>query len=187
MRDAAERALDIIAQVGDALLCDVDRRGAGFDLGEIEDVVDQREQIGTGAADRRCHLDLFAGEILIAVIDELLREDEQRVERRAQFVRHVGEELRLVFRGERELLGFLLERAARFFDLAGALLDFFVLLGQQARFLLELFVGRTELFLLRLQFGRERLRLLEQFFRSHVGRDRIEHDADRLGELIEEE
>ena len=32
----------------------------------------------------------------------------------------------------------------------------------------------------------ERLRLLEQVLRPHVGLDRVEHDADRLGQLIEE-
>ena len=133
------------------------------------------------------HLDLLAGEVLLAVVAELLREDQQRVERRAQLVRHVGQELRLVLRGERQLLGLLLEGAARFFDLARALLDFFVLLGKQAGFLFQLFVGAAQLFLLALQFGRQRLRLLEQFFRAHVRGDRVEHDTDRLGELVEEE
>jgi hypothetical protein len=37
-----------------------------------------------------------------------------------------------------------------------------------------------------LQLLRERLRLLEQVFRPHVRLDRVEHDADRFGELVEE-
>ena len=32
----------------------------------------------------------------------------------------------------------------------------------------------------------QRLRLLEQVLRSHVGFDRVEHDADRFGQLVEE-
>ena len=57
------------------------------------------------------------------------------------------------------MLGFLLERAPRFVDLARALLDFFVLLREQTRFLFEFFVGLLEFELLALQFRGERLRL----------------------------
>ena len=32
----------------------------------------------------------------------------------------------------------------------------------------------------------ERLRLLEQFFSPHVRLDRVDHDTDRFGQLIEE-
>ena len=99
-------------------------------------------------------------------------------------------------------------------DLAVLLLDFFVLRGEQPRLLFQLFVrllqlflllleqllrglqrlrlrlealvGLGELFLLRLQLLGERLRLREQLLRPHVRLDRVEHDADRLGELIEQ-
>ena len=43
-----------------------------------------------------------------------------------------------------------------------------------------------QLLLLRLQLVGQRLRLLEQLFRAHVGGDRVEHDADALGQLVEE-
>src|ERR1700681_576683 len=187
LRHAAERPLDVVADVRDALLGDVDRGGAGLDLREVEDVVDEREQIGAGSPDGLRHLDLLVGEVLLAVVAELFGEDQQRVERRAQLVRHVGEKLRLVLRGERELFGLLLERAARFLDLAGAPLDLFVLLREQPRFLLELLVGLLQLVLLRLQLDGERLRLLEELLGAHVGGDRVEHDADRLRELVEEQ
>ncbi len=39
--------------------------------------------------------------------------------------------------------------------------------------------------LLQLELARQRLRLLQQVFRARVGLDRMEHDADALGELIE--
>ena len=92
--------------------------------------------------------------------------------------------------------------------------DFGLLLGQQPRFLLQLgvgllqllllaleqffgslqrvgllfqaLVGLGELFLLALQFFGQRLGLLQQFFGPHGGRDGIQHDADGLGELVEE-
>ena len=128
----------------------------------------------------------FGGEVALGVLRELIREDEQAVERRAQLVRHVREELGLVLRGERELLGLLLERLAGLLDLAVLALDLDVLLGEQARLFAELLVRLLQLFLLALQLPRERLRLLEQLLGAHVRLDRVEHDADRLGELIEE-
>ena len=72
-------------------------------------------------------------------------QDQQRVERRAQLVRHVGEELRLVPRGDRELVGLLLETGACQLDLAVLDLDVAVLLGEERRLLLELLVGLAQL------------------------------------------
>src|SRR5204863_7437366 len=61
------------------------------------------------------------------------------------------------------------------------------------RLLLELFVRalelvtlRLELFRLRLEFLGQRLGLLEELFRPHRRDDRVEHDADRLRQLLEE-
>ena len=103
---------------------------------------------------------------------ELLAQDQDAVERRAQLVRHVGEELRLVLRGERQLGGLLLERAAGLLDFLVLALDFDVLLGELLRLLLELLVGLLQLALLRLQLGGELLRLLEQAFGLHRRFDR---------------
>ncbi len=61
-----------------------------------------------------------------------------------------------------------------------------VLLGKQAGLLLQLLVGVLQLFLAGLKLLGQRLGLLEQVLRPHVGLDRIEHDADRLRELIQE-
>ena len=61
------------------------------------------------------------------------------------------------------------------------------------RLLLELGIGALELLLLalqllglRLQLLGERLGLLEQFLRAAVGDDRVQDDAERLAELLEE-
>ena len=70
--------------------------------------------------DRLRELDLLLVQVAVRVVGEQLREDQQRVERRAQLVRHVREELALVLRRERELLGLLLERRPRELDLAGS-------------------------------------------------------------------
>ncbi len=84
-----------------------------------------------------------------------------------KLVRHVGEELRLIFRGERQLLGLAFELLTRFVDLARAPFDFGVALLQKPRLLLELLVGVLQLHLLALQLGRERLRLHEQLLGAH--------------------
>ena len=123
-------------------------------------------------------LDLLAGEVAVRVLGQLLAQDQDAVERRAQLVRHVGEELGLVLRGERELGGLLLDRAPRLLDFLVLRLDLDVAVGELLRLLLELLVGLLQLALLGLQLGGELLGLLEQPFGLHGRLDGIEHDAD---------
>ena len=101
-------------------------------------------------------------------------------------MRHVGEELRLVPRCQRQLLGLVLERAAGLFDLLILPFHFDVLLGQLLRLLRQLLVGLLQLLLLRLQLTGELLRLLQQTLGLHRRFDRVEQDADARGELFEE-
>ena len=82
--------------------------------------------------------------------------------------------------------GLLLDRAAGLLDLLVLALDLEVALGELLRLLLELLVGLLQLALLGLQLAGELLRLLEQAFGLHGGFDRVQHDADRGGELLEE-
>ena len=141
----------------------VDLHLARLDLGQVEDVGDQRQQVGARLVDRAGELDLLVGQVLRRVVGQQLGQDQQRVERRAQLVAHVGQELALVARGQRELLGAFLERQARALDLGVLDLDVAVLLGEQRRLLLQLLVGLAQLLLLGLQqlLGRaQRLRLL---------------------------
>ena len=121
---------------------------ARFDLRQIEDVVDEVEQVGARRVDRAREFDLLFVEIALRVVGQQLRQDEQRVERRPQLVAHVGEELGLVLRGQRELLGLLLDRAARHFDFEVLGLDLLLLVLEQLRLLLKLLVGRVQLLLL---------------------------------------
>ena len=51
---------------------------------------------------------------------------------------------------------------------------------------LQLVLLRLQLLRLALQLLRQRLRLLQQLLGPHVRDDRVEHDADRLRELVEE-
>ena len=131
-------------------------------------------------------LDLLRREIAVRVLGELLAEDEDAVERCPELVRHVGEELGLVFRGEGQLGRLFLDRTPRLLDLLVLALDLDVALGELLGLLLELLVGLLQLALLGLQLGGELLRLLEEILGLHRCFDRIENDADAGGELLEE-
>jgi hypothetical protein len=89
--------------------------------------------------------------LLVRIVAELLAKNQNAVERRAQLVRHVGQELGLVFGGERQFLGLFFERAARLLDFLVLAFDFHVLLGELLRFLRQLLVGLLQFFLLGLQ------------------------------------
>ena len=82
--------------------------------------------------------------------------------------------------------GLIFERLPGLFDLLILLLDFGILMGQQLGLFLQFLIGLLQFLLPALQLLGQRLRLLEQVFRAHVGLDRVEHDADALGQLIEE-
>ena len=149
---------------------------------EVEDVVDQLEQVGARRSRwSRANSTCSWREVPVRVVGESLREDQQAVERRAQLVGHVGEELRLVLGGERELLGLLLQRAlgaapprrscARPRSSAPR--------GGCALLLLQLLVGRDCSSSVRPGTAAERLG-------PHVGGDGVEHDADALGQLLQE-
>ena len=101
----------------------------------------------------------LVGQVARGVFGELLAEDEDGIERRAQFVGHVRQELGLVFRGERQLGGFFLERVAGLLDLGVLALDLGVLLGEQPGLGAQLLVGLLEFALAGLQLDGELLRL----------------------------
>ena len=177
---------DRFEQVGEEDLLGLDGDGAGFDLRQVENVADQIEQVGAGAVDGAGELDLLRREVAVRIVGELLAENQDAVERRAQLVRHVGQEFRLVFRGERELGGLFFQRAAGLLDFLVLAFHFDVVLGELLRLLLELFVGLLQFRLLRLQLAGQLLRLLEQAFGLHRRFDGVEHDADAGRQLLEE-
>jgi hypothetical protein len=57
---------------------------------------------------------------------------------------------------------------------------------QVERLLLEAVVGLLQLLLLALQLRGQRLGLVQQVLGLHIRGDRMQYDADRLGELVEE-
>ncbi len=121
----------------------------------------------------------FGRQGAFAVLRQHLRQDQQVIQRRTQFVAHVRQELALILRGQRELLGLLFERGLGLLDFAILGFHFVLLLGQQVRLFFQLGVGL-------LQLLGQRLALLEQLLGPHGGGDGIQYDADALRQLIEE-
>jgi len=78
---------------------------AGFNLGNIENVVDQVEQVIAGRINGLRELDLLFVEIALGVIRQQLGQDERAVKGRAQLVRHIGQKLGLVAAGPAQFLG----------------------------------------------------------------------------------
>ena len=158
----------------------VDVHLARLDLGQVEDVVDQPQQVRAGRVNDGRVLHLLDGEVAVRVLREQPGEHQQAVQRGAQLVRHVGEELRLVPRRLVKLLGALLDLLPGLLDLRVLGLDVPVLRGEQRRLVGQLGVGPLQLLLPRLQLGGQPLRLLEQRVGAGVGDHRVHVDADGL-------
>ena len=79
----------------------------GLDLGEVEDVVDQGEQVPARAEHAVERLEVLLQ--CLRILPQHLGDADDGVERRAQLVAHVGEELRLVLACLRELAALVLD------------------------------------------------------------------------------
>ena len=176
-----------------AHVAELDRHGSRLDFRQVENVVDQVEQIGSRRVDRAREFDLLIVQVALLVVGKQLRQNQQRVERRPQLVAHVGEEFGLVLGSQRKLLCLFLDRASRHIDFEVLGLDLLLLVFEQLRLLLQLLVGRVQLFLLgrqfrlaRLQLLGQQLGLLEKPLGPHRRRNRVEHDADQLHQLVKE-
>ena len=158
---------------------------ARFDLGEVENVVDQYEQVVAGGIDRLRVFHLLGAQVAGLVVAQQLGQDERGVERGAQFVAHVGQKLAFVLAGQlkfscfgrqnllghEQLFALLFQLAGLLLQLCVGLLQFGLLqlhLGlrslERAALLLQFLVGYAQLFLLRLQLFGLALRLAQQAF-----------------------
>src|SRR4030095_12703448 len=80
IRRVVERALQPLAEELEGDLLGLDRDGAGLDLGEIQDVVDQRQEISSRRVDVARDLHLLRREMSRAVLAQLLAENQDGVE-----------------------------------------------------------------------------------------------------------
>ena len=117
------------------------------------------EQVGARGVDRLGELALLGGQVPFGVVGEHLGQDQQAVERRAQLVRHVRQELALVLGGQGELLGLLLQLLLGQLDLPVLGLDMRLLHAELLRLGLQLLVGPLQRVLL---LPEQFLRLLER-------------------------
>ncbi|EXF42601.1 hypothetical protein BAY1663_04992 [Pseudomonas sp. BAY1663] len=201
-----EQVLQAVDQAGEDRQLGMHLELAGFDLGDVEDVVDQGEQIVAGRIDRAGELHLVLAEVAFGVVRQQLGQDQRAVQRRAQLVGHVGEEFGLVAAGALQLVGARFEHqpgvvqapvllvhlvalAGQDIGLLGqllvGLLQFGLLLfqvrlrlAQGTGLLLELLVGGAQLFLLHLQFLVELLGLGEHFLQALAIAGRLDGRAD---------
>ena len=151
-RQRLDRDVDALDQIGERIIRQRQRELAGFDLRQIEHVVDQAEQmlaVGLHALEHAAHL---LRRLAVDVVEDQLGVAENGVERRAQLVAHIGEELRLV--------------PARHFELPALVLDF----AEQPRVL-----DRQH------RLRRERLHQVDGILREGAGRAAAHHQhADDL-------
>ena len=116
----------------------------------------------------------------------MLAENEDGIERCAQFVRHVRKELRLVFRGQRKLGCLLFECTSSLLDLGIFTLDLGILFCKQFGLSAQFLIGLLELALTGLQCHRKLLRLGQQALGAHRCLNGIEDRTNALREEIEE-
>ncbi len=82
LRLVAERAAYRLQQIAEVDLFSIDRHGSGFDLGQIEDVADEIQQIGPRAVDGAREFHLFVAQVSLRILGQLLAENQDAVERR---------------------------------------------------------------------------------------------------------
>jgi hypothetical protein len=109
--DAIELLPQGVLDLGQRDLSDLRCDRARPDLREIQDAAEQPEQIGARGMNHVGILHLLRRQVVLGVVPEQFREDQQTVQRGAQLVRHVREELRLVPERDRQLRGLGLDQA----------------------------------------------------------------------------
>ncbi len=103
---------------------------ARFHFGQIQQIVDEFEQILRGFADVIDLLLLFSGERSIGAVAQQASERKNRIERRAELVAHVGEELRLQLVGAPEVVGLFVQFGVKRHDTAVRVFQFTIDAGQ---------------------------------------------------------
>ena len=105
-----KRTADGLGNVLNRVIGEFEDELAGLDLGEIENIVNQAQQMTAVAFKPFEHSAHFFGWLAIGAVRHQFGISQNGIERRAQLVAHIGEELRLVL--------------ARLFELPALVLDF---------------------------------------------------------------
>ncbi len=145
-----------------------------LDLRQVENVVDERQQIVAGRANGFREADLFFVQVSLRIVGEQLCQDQGRVQRCAQLMRHVGQEVGLVTarlfqflglrlecrRGPAQIVALSFEDLGLFFQLFVGLFEFGLLLFEPGMRLLERPALLFEFLVRHAQFFPLRLQLL---------------------------
>ncbi len=121
---------------------------AGLDLGDVQNVVDQTEQIVARRVDRACELHLVVLQVAVRIVGQQFRQDQRAVQRRAQLVGHVGEEFRFIATGALQFISALFEHQLHLMQAMVLQVHFVALLRQRLGLFGELLVGLFQLGLL---------------------------------------
>ncbi len=150
---------------------------ARLHLGQVEDVVDQVEQVLAGRVDGAGVLRLLRRQVAGPVVAQQARQDQHAVERGAQLMRHIGQELALVGADALQLLGLVPDFAAGplHFRVLGA--DLLALAFEQLGTFLQLLVALLEFLLLHAQFLGLALRLAQQRARALARQAHVKADG----------
>ena len=179
----------------------------GLDLRQVQDVVDQRQQIVARRQDGGGVLDLLGRQVALFVVRQQFGQDQCRIQRRAQFMAHVGQKFALVLAGNFQVARFFGQGLLRhdqvgglafqflrlFFQKGVAALQFALLnfhlrlrLLQHAALLLQLFVADAQFFLLRLQLFRLALRFFQQFLQARAVGGRADGAGHSFGRAFQQ-
>ena len=102
-RALAHQCQRVLEQLSDIEAPQLELHAAGLDLRQVEDVVDQCQQMVPRRMNVAQVIDLLVVQLAEHFFNKHLGEANDRVKRRAQLVRHVGKELRLVAVGGLDL------------------------------------------------------------------------------------
>ncbi len=160
LRDRLEILFDVLSKIVDRNTPVLELHRARLDLCQVQNLVDQCQQLVARRMDGLRIFNLFRCQVAFLVVRKQPRKDQHAVEWRAELVRHVGQEFRLVLGGQCKLGCLFFQRSASLLDLGILAFHFLVLLEQQSRFFFKLLVRLLQLFLLRFQ---SLFRFLERF------------------------
>ena len=183
-------------QLGHRDVAEIDVDPAGLDLGDVQQVADEAELLLGHPADEADLGLLLAGERRLAV-EEQFGQGDDRVQRRAQLVAHVGQEARLALVGVAQAIGAVVELGVEGHDAAVGAVELAVEAEQLVLARADLAERLQQLLVLArdLVVG-ARARAPRQLFAhgaraggARAGRDALRHDDARaaLGRALDRE
>ena len=204
--DVYEKVCEFFGQACESKRSGLDLHMPRLDLREVEDVIDERQQIVAGRLYRLRVAHLLRAQLAVVIVGEELCEDQQRIQRCPELVRHVRQKVGLVLARLFELFGsepndlvhalqivpLVLELLGLLLELGICLLEFGLLefearlrLLQRPTLLFEFLVRYSQFFSLGLKLFGLALGLFEEFLQLRAKVCGTNGDADAVRHLFE--